>query len=157
MAPHCNWILWEPMLLCWVSLWRVNLIARFMGPTWGPHGADRTQVGPILVPWTLLSGQVSILHGESVMLSQDVCFVFVLDHIIWTLKHHKSKEARLFVKQLVWGHLQGHILWVLQHLKSPDCWLSVQQFVQVNYKENIKTLQYCPFVRGIHQWPVEIQ
>ena len=32
------------------------LIARFMGPTWGPSGADRTQVCPMLVPWTLLSG-----------------------------------------------------------------------------------------------------
>ena len=32
------------------------LIARFMGPTWDPSGADRTQVGPLLAPWTLLSG-----------------------------------------------------------------------------------------------------
>ena len=31
-------------------------IARFMWPTWDPPGADRTQVGPVLVPWTLLSG-----------------------------------------------------------------------------------------------------
>ena len=31
-------------------------IARFMGPTWGPSGADRTQVGPMLAQWTLLSG-----------------------------------------------------------------------------------------------------
>ena len=31
------------------------LIARFMGPTWGPSGADRTPVGPMLVPWTLQS------------------------------------------------------------------------------------------------------
>ena len=31
-------------------------IARFMGPTWGPSGADSTQVGPMLAPWTLLSG-----------------------------------------------------------------------------------------------------
>ena len=36
----------------------VFLIARFMGPTWGPSGADRTQVGPMLAPWTLLSGIV---------------------------------------------------------------------------------------------------
>ena len=28
----------------------------FMGPTWGLSGADRTQVGPMLAPWTLLSG-----------------------------------------------------------------------------------------------------
>ena len=32
------------------------LIARFMGSTWGPSGADRTQVGPTLAPWTLQSG-----------------------------------------------------------------------------------------------------
>ena len=32
------------------------LIARFMGPTWGPSGADRTQVGSMLAPWTLLFG-----------------------------------------------------------------------------------------------------
>ena len=33
-----------------------TLIARFMGPTWGSSGADRTQVGTMLAPWTLLSG-----------------------------------------------------------------------------------------------------
>ena len=26
-----------------------------MGPTWGPSGADRRRVGPMLAPWTLLS------------------------------------------------------------------------------------------------------
>ena len=40
----------------------VTLIARFMGPTWGPSGADRTQVGPMLAPWTLLSGKSSLVH-----------------------------------------------------------------------------------------------
>ena len=38
------------------SMW--SLIARFMGPTWGPSGADRTQVGPMLAPWTSLSGMI---------------------------------------------------------------------------------------------------
>ena len=33
-----------------------TLVARLMGPTWGPSGADRTQVGPMLAPGTLLSG-----------------------------------------------------------------------------------------------------
>ena len=36
----------------------VTLIARFMGPTWGPSGANRTQVGPMLDPWILLSGDI---------------------------------------------------------------------------------------------------
>ena len=32
------------------------LITRLMGPTWGPPGACRPQMGPILAPWSLLSG-----------------------------------------------------------------------------------------------------
>ena len=35
---------------------KLPLMARFMEPTWGPSGADRSQVGPMLAPWTLLSG-----------------------------------------------------------------------------------------------------
>ena len=35
------------------------LIARFIGPTWGPSGSDKTQVDPMLALWTLLSGMGS--------------------------------------------------------------------------------------------------
>ena len=38
----------------------VSLIARLMGPTWGPSGTGRSQVGPILAPWFLLSGMDTI-------------------------------------------------------------------------------------------------
>ena len=31
-------------------------ITKFMGPTWGPPGSCWTQVGPMLIPWALLSG-----------------------------------------------------------------------------------------------------
>ena len=34
----------------------LTLIARFLGPAWGPSGADRTQVGPMLAQLTLLYG-----------------------------------------------------------------------------------------------------
>ena len=40
-----------------------SLVARFMWPTLGPSGADRTQVGPMLATWTLLSG-VMRLEGN---------------------------------------------------------------------------------------------
>ena len=43
------------VLRCTVMSQRLSLIARFMEPTWGPSGAGRTQVGPMLAPWTLLS------------------------------------------------------------------------------------------------------
>ena len=39
--------------------WPSSQIAKFMGPTWGPPGSCRPQMGPMLVPWTLLSGMAS--------------------------------------------------------------------------------------------------
>ena len=47
--------IWQP-LNEYKSHYITSLIARFMGPTWGPSWADRTQVGPMLTLWTLLSG-----------------------------------------------------------------------------------------------------
>ena len=32
----------------------VTLISRLIGSTWDPPGTDRTQLGPVLAPWTLL-------------------------------------------------------------------------------------------------------
>ena len=46
---------WRTIFLSFLSL-----IERFMGPTWGPSGAGRTQVGPMFAPWILLSGNCSI-------------------------------------------------------------------------------------------------
>ena len=43
----------------WVDV--ITLITRFMGPTWGPPGSCRPQVGRMLAPWTLLSGKYCIL------------------------------------------------------------------------------------------------
>ena len=34
-------------------------IAKFMEPTWGPPGSCRPQMGPMMAPWTLLSGLVT--------------------------------------------------------------------------------------------------
>ena len=51
----------EPRLQCSMKKWCVNessQIARFMGPTWDPPGSCRTQMGPMLAPWTLLSGSL---------------------------------------------------------------------------------------------------
>ena len=51
-----------------------SLIARFMGPTWGPSGAARTQVGPMLAPSTFLSGPVKALNQTaSVNLASEIC------------------------------------------------------------------------------------
>ena len=35
-----------------------------MGPTWGPPGSCRPQMGPMLAPWTLLSGMFCSEHTK---------------------------------------------------------------------------------------------
>ena len=47
-CASCKWVHILPILL--------SQIATFMGPTWGPPGSCRPQMGPMLSPWTLLSG-----------------------------------------------------------------------------------------------------
>ena len=43
--------------------WSIHTqIAKFMGPTWGPPGSCRPQMGPMLAPWTLLSGYSQSWH-----------------------------------------------------------------------------------------------
>ena len=45
----CNNDMSHYWFICWIVSFVVpTLIARFMGPTWGPSGADRAQVSPIL-------------------------------------------------------------------------------------------------------------
>ena len=36
-------------------------IAKFMRPTWGPPGSCRPQMGPMLAPWTFLTGFVPLI------------------------------------------------------------------------------------------------
>ena len=44
-------------------------IGKFMGPTWGPPGSCRPQMGPMLAPWSLLSGLVLLGARTSAVLS----------------------------------------------------------------------------------------
>ena len=46
----------------WVYL-PIFLIAKFMGPTWGPPGSYRPQMGPMLAPGTLVSLVVLYKQG----------------------------------------------------------------------------------------------
>ena len=67
----------------------MSLIARFMDQTWGPSGADKTQVGPTLASSTLLSW---ILCDISWGLQ-------IIDNVVWKLPyvlmltHVPGKEA----------------------------------------------------------------
>ena len=49
---------------CQLSEFSWSQIAKFMGPTWGPPGSCRPQMGPVLAPWTLLWGKSLWLSYE---------------------------------------------------------------------------------------------
>ena len=69
---------WTPLISSFIT--QVRLIARFMGPTWGPSGADRTQVGPMLASWTLLSRKGLRGHAE-----RKRCRVSISSNCVWHL------------------------------------------------------------------------
>ena len=51
-------------------------IAKFMGPTWGPPGSCRPQMGPMSAPWNLLSGN-----------AQGFAICFVVGYVINSYSH----------------------------------------------------------------------
>ena len=68
---HCCKFCWPISWLVDYFWWhRETLIAMFMGPTWGPSGAERTQVGPMLAPWTLLSGKRNFTVNRDYLLHE---------------------------------------------------------------------------------------
>ena len=66
---------------CWKSgeataePWVGSQITKFMGPTWGPPGSCRPQMGPMLAPWTLLLGLVMMEagHGFTFCITDPLC------------------------------------------------------------------------------------
>ena len=96
--------------------WIRALIARFMGPTWGPSGADRTQVGPMLAPWTLLSG--SFLLMAQIMLQQNYCGIHKCLHMAVFILQMSGKIMTGVFKSLA----PGDVIYDLMLLGQ--CWFS---------------------------------
>ena len=59
-------------------------ITKFMGPTWGPPGSCRPQMGPMLAPWTLLSGWPSF-GPVMCPLNNWICFSRCYTSFWWNL------------------------------------------------------------------------
>ena len=60
-----SWLIWGIIFHAYdidCEVFALSLIAGIMGTTWGPSGAERTEVGPMLAPWTLLSGRLIKYH-----------------------------------------------------------------------------------------------
>ena len=87
------------------------LIARFMGPTWGPSGADRTQVGPMLAPWTLLFGAGRLNNG---------CRHISCEN--WTMNYSDHRTCHKQILNILLQVLRGDACWelgVVEYNESP--------------------------------------
>ena len=81
-------------------------IARFMGPTWGQPGFRRPSMGPMLVPWTLLSGALTIISGYTrldielsvwctLAITLDVMYILYSRYVL--LSSHTEKVSSMVV------------------------------------------------------------
>ena len=106
-----------------------------MGPTWGPSGADRTQVGPMLAPWTLLSGYICLKHlwkqwrpSTRTVAETPGC------HNTWistqTMPNHLRRftlHARWLIIQEVWDDIAQARITHLIPFTPPQRWRVVHQ------------------------------
>ena len=92
-----------------------TLVIRFMGPTWGPPGADRTQVGPMLVPWSLLSRYRGHTLGMPAELSQRQHTIYIQTRYVF-----RNTEHTVGVPQ---GSISDPVLCLLRINNIPN-WVS---------------------------------
>ena len=112
---QCNLLLCEVSnFTCLFSIF--SLIARSMGPTRDPSGADRTQVVPMLDPWTLLSGLPSFEHkiwNGNICISEVWWGVILVQVCKVIIIHHKVVRSGLRFRILIRISLRYMLTWVV--------------------------------------------
>ena len=104
-------------------------IARFMGPTWGPSGADRTQVGPMLAPWTLLSGSIRFMCYIHLYLPGNTTNVWNVEIAMWYIASQMiGPVMKIFylVQRLNWTEYVSY-----QHILEAD--FNTSHWYRINY------------------------
>ena len=108
-----------------------------MGPTWGPPGSCRPQIGPMLVPWTLLSGKFRLYIWDKLLkgkltantdhLNRDKKLLFmVADTLLYFLCYVLNtetlwKQLSLILPWTVFSHLLAswlHHSWLWHHVNT---------------------------------------
>ena len=111
-----------------------------MGPTWGPSGADRTQVCPMLAPWHLLSGfcytKISQLMGCLFGGILSISYLWYAIDALYVTPYHIIDRAIAQSNCIRYGLMQK---WKLNH-DDVTTWKSVPC--------------YWPFVKGNRRSPV---
>ena len=89
-------------LSAYMELVEAAQIAKFMGPTWGPPGSCRPQMGPMLAPWTLLSGSVFPIH---------LCLVKMMTSHAWCRVRLVTKIILKIILMTIWDIIYRATIW----------------------------------------------
>ena len=118
-----------------------TLIARFMGSTWGPSGAGRTQVGPMLGPMNLaIWGSSLFIRATNLRIKEPSLFyrhiyfcviVIQVNRDLLALKPSKFTPEASSSSNSIWRHRSGSTLAQVMacclttpiHLLNQCCWL----------------------------------
>ena len=115
---------------------KTTRIAKFMGPTWGPPGSCRPQMGPVLSPWTLLSGTCPSCQSYRQGAVQNC--ISSVSETPNTTKKSSYKACNIHV------NYRDDVAWTfLEKYRYHDDVIKWEHFPR-----------YWPFVRGIHWSPV---
>ena len=141
MTIGCCFLLITHCVVKICGLGKTDLIARFMGPTWGPSGADRTQVVPVLVPWTLQSGRVTWTKFYVGMLGSKCrkqC-IYLNSFIMYFSFHTVGKwlESQCIIKAWRWP-------WCLNQRSM--------MYALLNWYQSDWSICMKPVMKFIHEW-----
>ena len=94
-----------------------SLIARSMGPTWDPSGANRTQVGLMLATWSLLSAipsdGLAVVQAFKIFVNQHW-----FSHENWVIQAHGvGSGIRTNTRE---GQDFGETLWIYYSKRNPN-------------------------------------
>ena len=97
-----------------------------MGPTWGPAGADRTQVGPMVAAWILLSGILVI----------NVPDFIIVHHWQWNNLDGYGQMDHVKVNTYLWLSVTIENIWVHFDVMHYMRWviLLVQTYAMAQYE-----------------------
>ena len=155
----------------WLGAEQVTTLrARFMGPTWGPPGACRPQVGPMLAPWILLSGKpqpdkiLMITSPTAHMCISSTQQVYHSHNVLaWKSMRTLSTLLVLLCRDATWMLCTGGLImhglpfFELTQTLNLGC-LALYTICITKYHDDVikwkHFLCYWPFVLGIHQSPV---
>ena len=118
-------------------------IAKFMGPTWGPPGSCRPQMGPMLAPWILLSGIGQVIpRGWTDANSNDD---LLPEPMMGRSKDGYRRNQEVHYNDVIMGAMASQITS-----------LTIVYSIIYSCADQRKHQSFASLalVRGIHRWPV---